>query len=268
MTYETITTELRGEILLITLNRPERLNAWTYQMGAELGDAISQANHSDDVTAMVLTGAGRGFCAGADIRDLFKAQAESGKEAGGARPTRNWVELIRESKPIVAAVNGAAIGVGLTQILPCDYIIASSAAKLSARFIKMGLVPELASSRLLVARMGLGQASRIMLTGETLSAEQALETRLIDEMTDEASLVDKAIDMAAAMGSNPQRALTMVKQLITDNMAEADLSSVQAREMVALNQCYESAEHHEAINAFLEKREPDFKAARAKASAE
>ena len=268
MTYETITTELRGEVLLITLNRPDRLNAWTHQMGAELGDAISQANHSDDVTAMVLTGAGRGFCAGADIRDLFKAQAEGDKEAGGVRPTRNWVELIRESKPIVAAVNGAAIGVGLTQILPCDYIIASSAAKLSARFIKMGLVPELASSRLLVARMGLGQASRIMLTGETLSAEQALETRLIDEMTDEASLVDTAIDMAAAMGANPQRALTMVKQLITDNMAEADLSSVQAREMVALNQCYESAEHHEAINAFLEKREPDFKAARAKASAE
>jgi enoyl-CoA hydratase/carnithine racemase len=268
MTYETITTELRGEVLLITLNRPDRLNAWTYQMGAELGDAINQANHSDDVTAMVLTGAGRGFCAGADIRDLFQAQAEGDKEAGGARPTRNWVELIRESKPIVAAVNGAAIGVGLTQILPCDYIIASSAAKLSARFIKMGLVPELASSRLLVARMGLGQASRIMLTGETLSAEQALETKLIDEMTDEASLVDTAIDMAAAMGANPQRALTMVKQLITDNMAEADLSSVQAREMVALNQCYESAEHHEAINAFLEKREPDFKAARAKASAE
>ena len=268
MTYETITTELLGEVLLITLNRPDRLNAWTYQMGAELGDAISQANHSDDVTAMVLTGAGRGFCAGADIRDLFKAQAEGGNEAGGARPTRNWVELIRESKPIVAAVNGAAIGVGLTQILPCDYIIASSAAKLSAMFIKMGLVPELASSRLLVARMGLGQASRIMLTGETLSAEQALKTRLIDEMTDEASLVDTAIDMAAAMGANPQRALTMVKQLITDNMAEADLSSVQAREMVALNQCYESAEHHEAINAFLEKREPDFKAARAKASAE
>ena len=140
MTYETITTELRGEVLLITLNRPDRLNAWTYQMGAELGDAISQANLSDDVTAMVLTGAGRGFCAGADIRDLFKAQAEGDKEAGGARPTRNWVELIRESKPIVAAVNGAAIGVGLTQILPCDYIIASSAAKL-ARVYQNGLGP-------------------------------------------------------------------------------------------------------------------------------
>ena len=81
MTYETITTELRGEVLLITLNRPDRLNAWTYQMGAELGDAINQANHSDDVTAIVLTGAGRGFCAGADIRDLFKAQAEGDKEA-------------------------------------------------------------------------------------------------------------------------------------------------------------------------------------------
>ena len=266
MTYETILTEMRGDVMLLTLNRPDRLNAWTYQMGAELGDAINEANASDDVTAMVITGAGRGFCAGADIRDLFKAQADGEEAKTGDRPRRNWVELVRESKPMIAAVNGAAIGVGLTQILPCDYIIASPTAKLSARFIKMGLVPELASSRLLIARMGFGQASRLMLTGETVSAEQALGMKLIDEIAPDSELVDAAIAMATAMGNNPQSALAMVKQLITENMAEADLGTVQSREMKSLNLCYESPEHHEAINAFLEKREPDFKAARAKAA--
>jgi len=267
MNYETITLANDDSVLIITLNRPDRLNAWTYQMGNELHRAISNANTDDTISAMVLTGAGRGFCAGADVKDLFQAQAQGNSETDertedSERPG-NWVSLIRQSKPMVAAVNGAAIGVGLTQILPFDYIIAAPAAKFSARFIKMGLVPELASSTYIAARTGFGQANRLMLTGETISAARALDIGLVDEcVEDEATLLSTATAMARAMGDNPQTALRMVKTLITENLAEQDLALIQKRELSALALCYESPEHHEAIEAFLQKRAPDFKGAR------
>jgi 2-(1,2-epoxy-1,2-dihydrophenyl)acetyl-CoA isomerase len=263
MSYSTILTELTDDILTITLNRPERLNAWTYQMSADLVDAITKANADDAVIAMVVTGAGRGFCAGADIADVFKAQADDAGGAARSRPrTVNWVDLVRASKPMVAAVNGAAIGVGLTQILPMDLIVASQTAKLSVRFIKMGLVPELASSHFLPLRVGFGAASELMLTGKTIGAEEALAIRLVDKVTAPEELLGVARAAAKAMGENPQAALRSVKELLSLNPSEADTALVQKREIEALQKAYVSPEHKEAISAFLEKREPDFKAAR------
>lgn len=263
MAYETILTDLTDGVMTITMNRPDRLNAWTYQMGDELQLAVTSANDNDDVVAIILTGAGRGFCAGADVKDLFKEQAESGKVGGSASgEPRDWVKLIRESKPCIAAVNGAAIGLGVTQILPMDFIIASTDAKFSLRFVKMGLVPELASSHYVVARTGFGTANELMLTGKTLSAEEALDARLIDKVTSPNDLLSAAHEMARSMGENPMSALRKVKELITANMSETNLTQVQVREGHALAECYKSPEHHEAINAFLEKREPDFKKAR------
>jgi enoyl-CoA hydratase/carnithine racemase len=264
MSYQTILTDTADGILTLTLNRPERLNAWTPQMGAELADAIESANADDDIIAMVVTGAGRGFCAGADIGDVFEARSE-GRSTDQERPrTRDWVSLVRDSKPMVAAINGAAIGVGLTQILPMDYLIASEGAKLSLRFVKMGLVPELASSHFVALRCGFGKASKLMLTGETIMADKACEVGLVDEVVASEDLLQAARDTARAMGENPQSALRMVKQLLTQNASEADTQLVQKREMEALTTCYTSPEHKEAIAAFLEKREPDFKAAKAK----
>jgi enoyl-CoA hydratase/carnithine racemase len=262
MGYDTILTETSDGILTLTLNRPQRLNAWTYQMSAELTDAIEQANANDDVNALVITGAGRGFCAGADIEDVFKAQADNKDVGRGSRRAVPWVDLVRRSKPMVAAINGAAIGVGLTQVLPMDYLVASKGAKLSVRFIKMGLVPELASSHFLSLRVGFGQASELMLTGRTVDADEALALGLVDRVVDAAELLPTARAVARAMGENPQAAVRMVKQLISQNASESDLDLVQKREMEALAQCYTSPEHKEAIKAFLEKREPDFKSAR------
>ena len=246
--------------MTITMNRPERLNAWTYQMGAELQQAIECGNDDANVDVFVLTGAGRGFCAGADIKDLFKNQADAGDDSSNERPARDWVGLVRKAKPIIAAVNGAAVGVGLTQILPCDYIMASPDAKFSARFVKMGVVPELASSYYLVARAGFGLANRMMLTGETLDADEAQRIGLVDELVAEADgLLPRAIELAKQIGENPPGALGSVKALVTANMAEPDVREVQRREMAALAEAYKSPEHHEAIAAFIEKRPPDFK---------
>ena len=258
--YDTILTSLRDGVMTITMNRPERLNAWTYQMGAELQRAIERGNEDANVDVFVLTGAGRGFCAGADIKDLFKNQADAGDDGTNERPARNWVDLVREAKPIIAAVNGAAVGVGLTQILPCDYIMASPDAKFSARFVKMGVVPELASSYYLVARAGFGLANRMMLTGETLDATEAQRIGLVDELVAEADgLLPRAIELAKQIGENPPGALGSVKALVTANMAEPDVKEVQRREMAALAEAYKSPEHHEAIAAFIEKRPPNFK---------
>ena len=258
--YDTILTSLRDGVMTITMNRPERLNAWTYQMGAELQRAIERGNDDANVDVFVLTGAGRGFCAGADIKDLFKNQADARDDGSNERPARDWVGLVREAKPIIAAVNGAAVGVGLTQILPCDYIMASPDAKFSARFVKMGVVPELASSYYLVARAGFGLANRMMLTGETLDAAEAQRIGLVDELVAEADgLLPRAIELAKQIGENPPGALGSVKALVTANMAEPDVKEVQRREMAALAEAYKSPEHHEAIAAFIEKRPPNFK---------
>jgi enoyl-CoA hydratase/carnithine racemase len=133
----------------------------------------------------------------------------------------------------------------------------------------MGLVPELASSFYIAARTGFGQANRLMLTGETISAERALTIGLVDEMVEDgALLLTRAEALAQAMGNNPQQALRMVKALITQNVAAADLTQIQSRELDALQVCYDSPEHKEAIDAFIQKRSPNFKRARMEGGAE
>lgn len=265
MSYETILTENMDGVCVITMNRPERLNAWTYQMGGELNTAVIAANDDPEVLAIVLTGAGRGFCAGADVEAVFHAQSQ-GEDVTAGGGAGDWVNLIRSSKPVVAAINGAAIGLGVTQVLPMDYLLAAPEAKLSLRFVKMGLVPELASSHFLFARVGFGRASELMLTGRTLTGEEALTIGVVDQVCAPDVLLDEACKMARAMGENPQSALRQIKSLITANAAETDLKTVQKREGDALKVCYASAEHREAIDAFLHKREPDFKGARASES--
>ncbi|MCZ6853151.1 MAG: enoyl-CoA hydratase-related protein [Gammaproteobacteria bacterium] len=259
MDYEQILFEVRGAVGVMTLNRPERLNAWTYQMSSELVDAIDHCNANDDIGAMIITGAGRGFCAGADIKDTFKKRLDSDEPAPKRRNPRDWVELVRSSKPIIAAVNGASVGVGATMILPCDVIIASESAKFSMGFIKMGLVPELASSHFLVQRMGFGRASEMCLSGRMYSGTEAHEVGLADHVVAPEQLLDKAHELASLIAQNPAPQLRWVKRLLTENGSDTDLKQVQKREVAFLQQAYVTPEHKEAIAAFLDKRPADFR---------
>ena len=159
---------------------------------------------------------------------------------------------------MVAAVNGVAVGVGLTMILPCDYIMASTEARFCCAFVKMGVVTELASSHFLVQRMGFGRASEAALTARMIGAEEAVSSGLADRLVPHERLLEEALATAGVMAANPDRQLRMVKQLLTVNGSEGDLDAVIARETVLLNQCYDSPEHKEAVAAFLEKRPPDF----------
>ncbi|MDX1384046.1 MAG: enoyl-CoA hydratase-related protein, partial [Thermoanaerobaculia bacterium] len=220
MAYEQILTETLDDVLVVTLNRPEKLNAWTDVMRGEICDAIDAANDDPEIGAIVLTGAGRGFCAGADIEQNFNARIEGsrGGERGGERgERRDWVAFVRESKPIVAAVNGVAVGVGLTMILPCDIIIASEEARFGMFFVRMGLVPELASSSLAVQRVGFAKASEMCLTGRLYDAAEVAGTGLVNAVVPAADLMDEAMDMARQIASNPAPSLRMIKSLLTRN---------------------------------------------------
>ena len=259
MAYETILTDTADGVLTVTMNRPDKLNAWTPKMGAEMADAISAANADPAVIAIVVTGAGRGFCAGADMTAVFQAQLDGTEED---RTPLNWVELMRASKPIIAAINGPAIGVGLSQVMSMDHIVAASDAKISLRFVKVGVVPELASSHFVPMRVGFGKASELMLTGTTILGDEAAEIGLVDNAVDGEALMDAAYEMAQAMGNNPQSSLRFTKQLLTENMSERSLTEVQRLELSLLNQAYAEPEHKEAVSAFLNKREPDFLSAR------
>ncbi len=258
MSYETVIFEKEDSIAILTLNRPERLNAWTTQMNEEIIAALTDANADNNIGAIVVTGAGRGFCAGADIKDNFNARIESGA-ATPRRPGVNYVKFVRDSKPIIAAVNGVAIGVGATLMLPFDVIVASETARFGFFFVKMGVVPELASSHLLVQRIGFGHASEMCLTGRLYSAAEAHQKGLTNYVVAPADLMTRAKQIAREIAMNPARQLGMVKALLTANGSETDIDQVQKREGEALALCYVSPEHKEAVQAFIEKRQPNFR---------
>jgi enoyl-CoA hydratase/carnithine racemase len=259
MDYQQIIREQRDDVVVLTLNRPDRLNAWTPQMMAELTDAIEAADEDPAIGAVVVTGAGRGFCAGADIEATFNARLEGDESAATPKRQRDWVELCRSTKPLVAAVNGVVVGVGLTMILPFDRIVASEQARFSLRFVKVGLVPELASSHFVPQRVGFGAASDLMLSGRMVDAAEAVELGLADELASADELLEVAVAKARSYGENPARQLRWIKQLITECGSDPDVAAVQRREGELLAQCYISPEHKEAVSAFMERRQPNFR---------
>ncbi|MEE9254102.1 MAG: enoyl-CoA hydratase-related protein [Pseudomonadales bacterium] len=260
MSYSQILFEKRGAVGLITLNRPDRLNAWTYQMRDELVEAINDCNDDSDIGAMVMTGAGRGFCAGADIKDTFSTRIEGGSSQGSV-PAVDWVRLVRSSKPLIAAVNGPCIGLGATMILSFDVILASDLARFAMAFVKMGVLPELASSHFLALRVGFGRASEMCLTGRIYEAQEVHRMGLVDHLVGHDELVPRSIALAEEIAANPAQQLRWVKELLTLNASESDLALVQKREGERLALAYQSPEHREAVQAFIEKRAPDFRAA-------
>jgi enoyl-CoA hydratase/carnithine racemase len=266
MAYETILYEERGDVALLTLNRPQKLNAWTPQMAGEQADAIERANANPAIGAVVMTGAGRGFCAGADMEATFKTRiggtdpgANTAAGQGGMPAGLDWVALARRSKPLVAAVNGAAVGIGMTMILPFDVIVAAEPARFGMFFIKMGLVPELASTHFLVQRVGFGRASEMCLSGRLYGAAEAHAIGLADHLCAPADLERRAFEIAGEMAKNPDAQLRMIKALLGENGVAADLGAVQERETAMLRECWKSPEHAEAVQAFLDKRPPRFR---------
>ncbi len=263
MSYETITAEQRGRVAVLTLNRPEKLNAWTPMMMVELRKAMESAVADNGTGAIVVTGAGRAFCAGADIDAVFKTNAEardsSQPETTATANAGDWVSFLqRLPKPTIAAVNGAAVGIGVTQVLPMDIRIASESARFGMFFVRMGLVPELASSALLPQMVGQARALEWCLSGRMIPAAEAREAGLVSEVTAPEALVDRAVEIGEQLSGQSAYAMTKIRQLIIQNANATDMLAVQRAEGAALAAAYRSWEHKEAIEAFLTKRPADF----------
>ncbi|MGH2632284.1 MAG: enoyl-CoA hydratase-related protein, partial [Tepidiformaceae bacterium] len=240
MAFEQITVEQRGRVSVLTLNRPEKLNAWTPQMMAELMQAMKAAAGDAATGAIVVTGAGRAFCAGADVDAVFRKQSQerdSGEESKAAQNagSGDWVRFLRElPKPTIAAVNGAAVGIGVTQVLPMDFRLASENARFGMFFVKMGLVPELASSALLPQMVGQARALDWCLTGRMIPAAEAREAGLVSEVVPAQGLVDRAVELGEQLAGQSAYAMTNIRQLIVANTNEDDLAAAQRREGAAL----------------------------------
>jgi enoyl-CoA hydratase/carnithine racemase len=256
MTYEEIVAERHDRVGIVTLNRPEKRNALGRQMGSEIHQAIDAFNQDSGVGAIVITGTDPAFCGGADVgdwkRDLDNDTRESA--SGGT----NWVDFFSASKPIVCAVNGPSIGAGLTFTLSSDARIASDRARFSMRFVRMGLIPELASTKLLPMIVGFSRALELMLTGKTIDAQEAERIGLVSRVVPHDRLLEEAVGLAADMAFNPTESLLAVKKLTWAHMVEADIHKVMTSEGQELMAAALRPSFREAVSAFLEKRQPDF----------
>jgi enoyl-CoA hydratase/carnithine racemase len=258
MKYQEILTETHDRVGVVKLNRPDKRNAVSTTLGQELRAAIDAYNEDAGIGAIVLTGADPAFCGGADVGGWQRDLEGEGPGRRTARPFADWVQMLGRSKPIVCAVNGAAIGMGLTLILSCDIRIASDRARFSVRFVRLGLVPELGSTKLLAYIVGFNRALELMLTGKTIDAEEAERIGLVNRVVPHERLMDEALSLAAELAANPTEVLFTIKKLAWENLGETDIGKVMLREHEELLACYEKPAFREAVNAFTEKRQPDF----------
>jgi enoyl-CoA hydratase/carnithine racemase len=261
MAYATILYDVADEIATVTLNRPAKLNAYTAAMGHEIVDAMHRANDDRAVRVVILTGAGRAFCAGADISgfaDNIKAREGGG---GGSFERRGgmleYPALMRSfAKPSIVALNGIALGIGATMALPCDIRIIADTAKVGFIFARVGLMPELGSSYFLPRLIGASRAAEVMLTGRHYSAAECLQMGLVSAVVPADTVLAKAREMAAEIALGSPRSLALTRRAVQQGL-NGSLESAMEFEGFALDQCYSSPEHKEYVSAFLEKRKPD-----------
>lgn len=262
MEYETILLEKRDGVGVITLNRPQRLNAWTPVMGAELADAFRDIDRDASVRVAIFTGAGRAFCAGADM-DFFAAQvaAGGGTTAGqGAGPSRveEFPMLMRRfSKPIIAAINGYALGIGCTMTLLCDIRIAAEEAKLGFLFPRVGVMAELGSTFLLPRLVGLGRACELMFTGKQYTAAECERAGLVNRVVPGADLLSTAQELAREISQCAPLSIQLTRQALYQGLHETFEAQVRY-EGFTLEYLYRTRDHAEAVRAFKEKRPPVF----------
>ncbi|MCC7362921.1 MAG: enoyl-CoA hydratase/isomerase family protein [Dehalococcoidia bacterium] len=261
MGHQFILTETRDRVGIITFNRPERLNAYTWEMAGEYRSQVEAWNADPGIGAIVLTGAGRSFCAGADIGGF--AQQIQQREAGEAtrerpRQEESWTEFVMHSKPVICAINGPAIGVGLTLALPCDVRIASEQARLSMRFVRIGVIPELGSTQLLPHIVGMGQALELMLSGRIIDAAEAGRIGLVNRVVPAEELMPTALSIAAEIASGPAENLVAIKRLTWQNYLNGTIAEASARENVEFGAAQARPAFKEAVTAFREKRQPNF----------
>lgn len=252
MEYEEILYEVTAAIATVTLNRPEKLNAMTSLMAAELGDAMAEADGDDAVRAVVVTGSGRAFCAGADLGD------GSGFGAGWGRAGRTLRRLSPTDvrKPVIAAINGHAVGVGLTWPLQADVRYVAAEAKLSFAFVRRGVVPELASHAILPRLAGQARAADLLLSGRTFLGTQAAGYGIALEALPGPEVLPAALALAAEIATEAAPLPVAISKRLLWQSTGVDLDALRRQEGLWLDYCTSKPDSREGTVAFLDKRKP------------
>jgi 2-(1,2-epoxy-1,2-dihydrophenyl)acetyl-CoA isomerase len=256
----TVQVERRGAVATIRLDRPEAMNAADAQLGDDLLQALSAAASDDAVRAVVLTGNGRAFCSGADLRSGFDLNEQGRPDVQKALRERFHpiILAIRQMpKPVIAAVNGAAAGIGCSFALACDLVVAGKSSYFLLAFVNVGLVPDGGSSVLIPERVGFARAAEMAMLGERIPAPKALEWGLINRVVSDETLVDDAGALADRLAKGPTRSYAGTKQQLnawsfSRMEAQLELEASLQQEMVG------SQDFIEGVTAFVEKREPRF----------
>ncbi len=263
MDYEQILYDTADSIATITLNRPERLNAYTPKMLEELFHALERVDKDDALRVSIVTGAGRGFCAGADLAeggDTFGSIGEDGEAPEKSRTDNPLSFYFSLTKPVIVAINGPAVGIGVTMILPFDIRIAAESARLGLIFNRRGILPELGSPWLLPKIIGISRAAELMYTGRILNAQESLDYGLVSQVVPDDQLMDKARELATEIIVNcAPVSIALTKSMLYGFLTENDLDKIER-----INHDYtawvgKQPDATEGVKSFLEKRPAEWK---------
>ncbi|MBM4237098.1 MAG: crotonase, partial [Euryarchaeota archaeon] len=253
MPYENVLLEKEGEIAILTINRPKVLNALKTDVLKEIGEALGECGRDDGVKVVIITGAGdKAFVAGADIAEMSVLDATKAKEFSEFG-NQVFSSIEKLPKPVIAAVNGYALGGGCELLMACDIVIASDRAKIGQPEVKLGIPPGFGGSQRMPRHLGKMKAKELILTGDMVSAEDALRIGLVNKVVPPDRLMEEAKAMAKTIASRGQLAIRMAKQLINEGM-NVDLDSALAMEAKGFAICFSTEDQKEGMKAFLEKR--------------
>ena len=260
MAYEQLIVERDGDVAVVRLNNPSKLNALSETMTSELNAALEELAADEAVRAIVLTGEGRGFCSGADLGDIDGAGSEGDVapsellENGYAKAARL---LATAAKPVIAEVNGVAAGAGMALALACDLRLASDAAWFTMGFVRIGLAPDSGAAYFLPRIVGAARALELSITGDRVDAARAEEIGLVNRVVAAERLHDETMELAARLAAMPTAAIALTKSLLRDT-STLSLDETLTVEGRVQDEAALTADHREGVRAFLEKREPRF----------
>lgn len=257
MIFEDLGFEVKDGVAVITLNRPEKLNSFNNSMGMNLQEALDHCMENDEVRCVLLTGAGRGFCAGQDLEEAISGIAEIEEHVETKyNPIVRKIRAIE--KPVIAAVNGVAAGAGANLAYCCDIVLASESAKFIQSFVNIGLIPDTGGTYFLPRLVGLHRASVMTMLGEKMSAEEAKDLGLVYKIFADGELMNGAMELAKRMAQMPTRGIGLTKKALNYSLGNT-LDEQLAVERDLQGMAGRTSDNTEGINAFLEKRKPVFK---------
>jgi 2-(1,2-epoxy-1,2-dihydrophenyl)acetyl-CoA isomerase len=264
MSYETVAWEQEGGVGRITLNRPETLNAWTAEFGHELSEVVNERAADPSVRAVLITGAGRGFSSGADLKAGFEPHPDDGMPNVRKELNEVYHPIIRGvrqlEKPVVAAVHGAAVGIGCSLALACDLVLAGESAFFGLAFVNIGLMPDGGSTLLVPAAVGKARAFQMAMLGERVTAPQALEWGLVNSVHPDAELLPAAKEMVERFAAGPTRSYAASKKALNQTLFK-DMEEQLSLESELQHELARTRDFQEGVVAFVEKRPPAFSGA-------